>query len=49
MEMLTIHSLTLNTVVTVILGDEELEVSLGILDTADLIFVIDEVAVNKSV
>jgi hypothetical protein len=46
--MLTIHGLTLNTIVAIILGDEELEVSFGILDTADLIFVVDEVAVKES-
>ena len=49
MQMLTIHGFTLKTIVAIILGKEELEISFGILDIADLIFVVDEVAVKGSV
>lgn len=45
---LTIHGLALQAVIAVVLGEEELEVGFWILDAADLIFVVDEVAVKVS-
>ena len=42
---MTIHSLSLKDVVAFILSKEELEVGFRILDAANLIFVVDEVAV----
>lgn len=46
---LTIHSISLADVIAFILSEEELEVCFRILDTADLIFVVDEVAVLISI
>lgn len=40
----TIHSLTLDGVVSIVFGQEELEVCLRVLDRADLVVVVDEVA-----
>jgi hypothetical protein len=34
--------------VSIIFGDEELEVGFGVFDASDLIFVVDEVAMNVS-
>ncbi len=41
--MLTIHCLPLNAVVTIILGEEELEVCFWVLDAADLVIGVDKV------
>lgn len=38
-----IHCLSLNTVVAIISGDEELEVRFGILNAADFVLLVDEV------
>lgn len=46
---LTIHSFSLDAVVTVILGEEELEISLGVLHVSDLILLVDEVSKRRSV
>ena len=40
----TIHGFSLDAIVSVTLGEEELEVSLWVLDVADLIVLIDKVA-----
>ena len=40
----TIHSLTLDAIVTIVFRNKELEVRFRVFDRADLIFVIDEVA-----
>jgi hypothetical protein len=40
----TIHELSLDTIVSIILGDEELEVGLWVFDASDLIFVVDEIS-----
>jgi hypothetical protein len=42
--VLTIHGLSLDTIVSIILGDEELEVGLWVFDAANLIFVVDEIS-----
>lgn len=47
--MRTIHCFTLDAIVAIILGDEELEVVLWVLDAADLIFLVDEVSGRVSV
>jgi hypothetical protein len=41
---LTIHGLSLNTIVSIIFCEEELEVCLRVFDASDLIFVVDEVS-----
>lgn len=46
---LTIHGFTLDAVIAVILGEEELKVSFWVLDAADLVFIIDKVALNVSI
>lgn len=46
---LTIHGLSLHDVVAFIFGEEEFEVSFGILDVSDLIFIIDKVAGDVSI
>tara|TARA_R110002060_G_scaffold24857_8_gene33859 strand:+ start:87 stop:278 length:192 start_codon:yes stop_codon:yes gene_type:complete len=47
MSVRTIHGLSLNAIEAVVLGEEELEVSLLVLNTSDFIFVVDEVARSK--
>lgn len=46
---LTVHSRTLQVIVALVPGEEELEVSFGILDAPNFIFIIDEVAIYMSV
>lgn len=41
---LTIHSFTVQLIVSIIFGKEELEVSLWILDRSNFIFLVDEVS-----
>lgn len=43
----TIHSFAMNLIVAIILGKEELEVSLWIFNRSDFIFLIDEVPENR--
>jgi hypothetical protein len=42
--VLTIHGLSLDTIVSIILCNEELEVGLWVFDTSDLVFVVDEIS-----
>lgn len=41
---LTIHSFTLQLIVSIIFGEEELEVSLWILDRSNFVFLVDKVS-----
>ena len=42
--MCTIHGIALSLIVSFVLGDEELEVQVGILDIANLVILVHEVS-----